>query len=291
MGLFDDLLNRRKKEEQMKSTNRLPPGQSITEKFPVLTYGPNPRFDLPTWDLRFFGDVAAKPGVTHTGEVGTESAEAYQVWNELHWVKDQNAAIAKASDSFKVALQAQAGTLSFASTVDALDAVADLIRSPSETKQITQTEPLRWTWEQFLSLPTVEVTCDIHCVTRWSKFDTTWVGVRFRDFMETFLDVSPDVKFVIAHCDYGYTTNLPIEAMLEDDVLMTYTYAGLPLEPDHGAPLRTLVPQRYFWKSAKFLRALEFSTVDKAGFWEKAGYHNDGDPWRQERYGGRRGFN
>ncbi len=147
---------------------------------------------------------------------------------------------------------------------------------------------MRWTWKEFLALPTVKITCDIHCVTRWSKFDTQWEGVPFTEFVKRF-GLKPTAHYVIAHCDGGYTTNLPLEAMLDDDVLLAYKYDGQPLEPDHGGPLRTLVPKRYFWKSAKFLRALEFSTVDKSGFWENAGYHNDGDPWKEERYG-RRGF-
>ena len=207
MGVFDDLLKRRQQEQDMKQSNRLPPGQSLTQKFPVLTYGPNPKFDPKTWDLRVFGEI--------------------------------------------------------------------------ET-------PMRWTWDEFLALPMVTITTDIHCVTRWSKFDTTWTGVKFTDFIKLF-GVKDSARYVIAHCDYGYTTNLPIEAMMEDDVLLTHIYDGEPLEPDHGGPLRTLVPKRYFWKSAKFLRALEFSKEDKPGFWEKAGYHNDGDPWEEERYG-RRGF-
>jgi len=202
-----DFLKRRKDEERIKSEGRLTPGQSLTQKFPVLTYGPNARFDPNTWDMRVFGEV------------------------------DQE---------------------------------------------------MRWSWDEFLALPTVSITCDIHCVTRWSKFDTVWEGVRFNEFVKLF-GVKPTAKYVIAHCDQGYTTNLPIEAMMEDDVLLTYKYNGQFLEPDHGFPVRTLVPKRYFWKSAKFLRGLEFSPTDKPGFWENAGYHNNGDPWAEERYG-RRGF-
>lgn len=202
-----DFLKRRREEERVKSEGRLPPGQSLTEKFPVLTYGPNPQFNEATWDLRVWGEVERE---------------------------------------------------------------------------------MRWTWQEFLALPTVTITCDIHCVTRWSKFDTAWEGVRFNEFVKLF-GVKPSARFVIAHCDHGYTTNLPIEAMMEDDVLLAYKYDGQFLDPDHGFPLRTLVPKRYFWKSAKFLRGLEFSTTDKPGFWEMGGYHNDGDPWKEERYG-RRGF-
>ncbi|MBZ0289103.1 MAG: sulfite oxidase-like oxidoreductase [Anaerolineae bacterium] len=202
-----NFLQRRKDEDRVKSEGRLPPGQSLTQKFPVLTYGPNPRFDEATWDMRVFGEVE---------------------------------------------------------------------------------QPMRWTWQEFLALPTVSITCDIHCVTRWSKFDTVWEGVRFNEFVKLF-GVKPAAKYVIAHCDLGYTTNLPLDVMMEDEVLLAYKYDGQFLELDHGFPVRTLVPQRYFWKSAKFLRGLEFSANDKPGFWEQAGYHNDGDPFKEERYG-RRGF-
>jgi len=149
-------------------------------------------------------------------------------------------------------------------------------------------QPLRWTWEEFVKLPTVTLTCDIHCVTRWSKFDTTWEGVRFRDFL-ALCKAKPTAKHVIAHCEYDYTTNLPLAALLDDDGLLAYKYDGKPLEKEHGFPLRTLVPQRYFWKSAKWLRGLEFSSKDKPGFWEQGGYHNEGDPFKEERFS-RRGW-
>jgi len=204
MGIF----NRRQDEKEKKAEGRLPPGQSLTHKFPVLTYGPNPKFDPKTWNFRIFGDIE----------------------NEM-----------------------------------------------------------TWTWEEFQQLPTVTITVDIHCVTRWSKFDTTWEGVQFKHIAEL-AGMKDTVKHIIAHCDYGYTTNVPLEDMMHDDVLLTYNYDGQPLTPDHGAPVRTLVPQLYFWKSAKFLRALEFSPVDKPGFWENAGYHNYGDPFKEQRYGNRRGF-
>lgn len=199
--------DRRSLEQQMQDAGRLPPGQSLTTKFPVLTYGPNPKFDPATWDLRVFGEV---------------------------------------------------------------------------------NKEMKWSWNEFLQLPTTTITTDIHCVTRWSKFDTTWEGVLFRDFVELF-GITDNVQHVIAHCDYGYTTNVPLEDMMRDDVLLAYKYDGEFIDPDHGAPLRTLVPHLYFWKSAKFLRALEFTPVDKPGFWEKAGYHNYGDPFKEQRYG-RRGF-
>jgi DMSO/TMAO reductase YedYZ molybdopterin-dependent catalytic subunit len=146
----------------------------------------------------------------------------------------------------------------------------------------------RWTWAEFQALPTTTVKTDIHCVTRWSKFDTVWEGVPFKAFVQRF-GVKPSARFVIAHCDHGYTTNVPLEVMLDDDVLLAYRFDGKPLDPEHGFPLRTLVPKRYFWKSAKWLRALEFSTVDKPGFWEQNGYHNEGDPFKEQRMQ-RRGF-
>jgi DMSO/TMAO reductase YedYZ molybdopterin-dependent catalytic subunit len=152
---------------------------------------------------------------------------------------------------------------------------------------LVETE-MRWSWQAFNQIPSVKQTCDIHCVTRWSKFDTVWEGVRFRDFVGLF-GVKPEAKYVIAHCEYGYTTNVPLEVMMDDDVMLAYRFDGKPLAPEHGFPLRTLVPKRYFWKSAKWLRALEFSAVDKPGYWENAGYHNDGEPFREERFS-RRGF-
>lgn len=202
-----DFLKRRKEEDRIKHEGRLPPGQSLTQKFPVLTYGPTPRFDPATWDLRVFGEIE---------------------------------------------------------------------------------QEMRWNWDEFLKLPTRTITTDIHCVTRWSKFDTTWEGVPFDEFIRLF-GVKDTVQHVIAHCEHGYTTNVPLADMLEADVLLAYKYNGEFLEPDHGAPVRTLVPKLYFWKSAKFLRGLEFSRSDKPGFWEQAGYHNYGDPWKEERYG-KRGF-
>lgn len=144
-------------------------------------------------------------------------------------------------------------------------------------------KPLRWTWDEFVKLPTVQITVDLHCVTRWSKFDTTWEGVRFRDFA-ALCGVKSSARYVIAHCEYDYTTNVPLASMMDDDVLLAYKYDGQPLDREHGFPLRTLVPKRYLWKSAKWVRGLEFSTTDKPGFWEQGGYHNEGDPFREERF-------
>ncbi len=147
---------------------------------------------------------------------------------------------------------------------------------------------MRWNWQDFQKLPTVKIKTDIHCVTRWSKFDTEWEGVLFRDLMQM-VGVKPTAKYVIAHCEYGYTTNTPLDIMTDDDVLLAYKFDGQYLDAEHGYPLRTLVPKRYFWKSAKWLRGIEFSVVDKPGFWENAGYHNEGDPFKEERFQ-RRGF-
>ena len=194
---------RREQEAKMKEGGRLPPGQSLTLKFPVLHYGPVPRFNEATWNLRAFG---------------------------------------------------------------MLD------------------EEKTWTWSEFQQLPTTRLTCDIHCVTRWSKFDTIWEGVLMRDFIDI-IGVKPEANFVIAHCEYGFTTNMPLQAMLDNDVMLAYKYDDKFLDPDHGFPLRTLVPRRYFWKSAKWLRGLEFVDRDRPGFWEQAGYHNDADPWKEQRHG------
>ena len=183
------------------AAERVPPGQYLTSRFPVLTYGPNPAFDLGAWSLR--------------------------IWGEVH-------------------------------------------------------APCTLTWDELMAMEQVEQTCDIHCVTRWSKLDTTWRGVRARDVLALAAPTAAG-RFVMAHCDGDYTTNLPLQALLDDDVLFAHTYDGRPLEPDHGAPLRLLVPKRYFWKSAKFLRGLEIMTEDQQGFWELNGYHNDADPWTEQR--------
>ncbi|NLX09748.1 MAG: sulfite oxidase-like oxidoreductase [Chloroflexi bacterium] len=200
--MLEDFLSRRDEEERMKAAGRIPPGQSLTQKFPVLHYGSVPKIDLTTWTLRVFGEVEAEKS---------------------------------------------------------------------------------WTWDEFQQLPTVQVKTDIHCVTGWSKFDTVWEGPLFRDFVQM-IGLKPTAKYVIAHAAHGFTTNLPLEVMLADDVLLAWKYNGAYLDPEHGFPVRTFVPQRYFWKSAKWLHGLEFSPTDRPGFWEQAGYHNDGDPWQEERY-------
>jgi DMSO/TMAO reductase YedYZ molybdopterin-dependent catalytic subunit len=181
---------------------RVPPGQYLTERFPVLTYGPNPRYDLQAWDLRIDGEVE---------------------------------------------------------------------------------RPFALTWDELMALPQVTIETDIHCVTRWSKLDTTWVGVRVRDLLEQ-AGVKPTATHVMAHSDGGYTTNVALEVLMDDDVLIAHTYDGQPLEPDHGYPARLLVPKKYFWKSAKFVRQLQLMPENKQGFWELNGYHDDADPWTEQRH-------
>jgi len=193
---------RRDREAPEDGAERLPPGQSLTSKFPVLHYGPIPSFDPATWDFRVFGLVG---------------------------------------------------------------------------------EEKRWTWEEFLQLPPRRLVCDIHCVTRWSKLGTSWEGVPFNELIKL-VDVKPEARFVLAHCEYGFTANVPLEKLVDDDVLLAYKYDGKWLEPEHGYPLRLLVPKLYFWKSAKWLRGLEFMAEDRLGFWERYGYHNQADPWQEQRF-------
>ena len=205
--------DRHNAEFQMSEEGRLPPGQSLTLKFPVLHYGPVPTFDLTEWDFRIWGEVE----------------------NE--------------------------GT---------------------------------WTWDEFQKLPKTKLKMDIHCVTRWSKFDAEWEGVSLNTLIdEGWLNLMPSALYVVQHCEYGYTSNLPITIALADNFLLATHYAGEPITPDHGFPLRVLVgaiPGRgelkdvYLWKGGKWLRGLEFLPEDKKGFWEQAGYHNEADVWKEERF-------
>ncbi|HEV8437748.1 MAG TPA: sulfite oxidase-like oxidoreductase [Methylomirabilota bacterium] len=181
---------------------RVPPGQTLTAKWPVLTYGLTPRFDPSRWSFRCFGLVE---------------------------------------------------------------------------------EEVSWTWEEFLKLPRAEVSCDIHCVTRWSRLDNRFEGVPIREIMKR-VPLRPEAKFVLIHADPDYTTNLPLAELVDDDVLLALKHDGQDLTPDHGGPLRLVVPKLYFWKSAKWLRAFEFLDVNPPGFWELNGYHMHADPWREERY-------
>jgi DMSO/TMAO reductase YedYZ molybdopterin-dependent catalytic subunit len=141
----------------------------------------------------------------------------------------------------------------------------------------------RWTWEEFRALPREPVTVDLHCVTTWSKFDTRWEGVAVDTLLQ---DVEPSSPFVLAGCDGGYTTNVPLEDLTDGRAWVVDTYAGEPLAPEHGGPARLLVPHLYLWKSAKWLRRLTLLGHDEPGFWETFGYHNHGDPWREQRYSG-----
>jgi DMSO/TMAO reductase YedYZ molybdopterin-dependent catalytic subunit len=143
--------------------------------------------------------------------------------------------------------------------------------------------PFTLTWTQFKALPRTTVATDIHCVTRWTKLDTTWEGVPIRHVLEL-AQLRPNATHVVAHAEQGYTANLPLSVLDDDDVLLADTFDGQPLEPEHGYPLRLVVPKRYFWKSAKWIRGLEFLDHDQLGFWERYGYNNDADPWKEERY-------
>jgi DMSO/TMAO reductase YedYZ molybdopterin-dependent catalytic subunit len=205
--------DRRKEEERLRREGRLPPGQSLTVKFPVLHYGPVPSFQPVTWDFRIWGEV-----------------EEEKVWN----------------------------------------------------------------WEEFNRLPRTRVKMDIHCVTRWSKADTVWEGVSVRVLVEQgLIRLKPTAAYVMQHAEFGYTANLPLEVVLQENFLLATHFNGEPLTPDHGYPLRGVVgaiPGRddlktpYLWKGAKWLRGLEFMAQDRLGFWEQAGYNNSADVWKEERY-------
>jgi DMSO/TMAO reductase YedYZ molybdopterin-dependent catalytic subunit len=143
--------------------------------------------------------------------------------------------------------------------------------------------PLAWTWDELRALSRETVTVDIHCVTKWSKLGTSWTGVS----LDTLLDgVETNAKYVYVFCDGGYTTNLPLEDVTGGKAWIAYEYEGQPLEPQHGGPARLLVPHLYFWKSAKWVRGIELRNYDEPGFWERYGYHNYGDPWKEQRYAG-----
>ena len=143
--------------------------------------------------------------------------------------------------------------------------------------------PLTLSWPEFLALPRTEVTSDFHCVTRWSTFDNRWEGVAFKDLVGL-VRPRPTAAFVVAHCDAGYTTSLPVEVLADSDVLIAYRHDGVDLPAEHGGPLRLVVPKRYAWKSAKWLEGLEWAERDRLGFWEQNGYNNSADPWLEERY-------
>ena len=143
--------------------------------------------------------------------------------------------------------------------------------------------PQRWTWTDFQALPRVQVHSDIHCVTRWSRFDNTWEGVPIKEVLRRAAPKS-SARFAVIHAEQGFTTNLPLTELDQDDVLLADKHDGEPLTPDHGWPLRLVVPRRYFWKSAKWITRIQLVERDEPGFWERNGYHNAADPWHEERF-------
>jgi DMSO/TMAO reductase YedYZ molybdopterin-dependent catalytic subunit len=144
-------------------------------------------------------------------------------------------------------------------------------------------EPRSWTWKEFTALPSERITVDIHCVTKWSKLDTSWRGVSLDTLLDT---VGTSAEYVLAFSDGGYSTNLPLEDVRGGKAWVAYEFEDEPLDPEHGGPARLLVPRHYFWKSAKWVRRIELRPDDKPGFWEQYGYHNYGDPWKEQRYTG-----
>ena len=211
--MFDSIFRRKEDEQKFRQEGRMPPGQSFTQRFPVLHYGPVPDFNPATWDFKVSGEIE---------------------------------------------------------------------------------KPFQLSWDEFNKLARTKITMDIHCVTRWSKFDTVWEGVAVQTLIDAgLLKLKPQVCFVVEHAEYGYTTNVPLKVVLQPNFLMATHYNGQPLSPDHGYPLRGVVgaiPGRsgletpYLWKGAKWLRGLEFLSQDQPGFWEQAGYHNNADIWKEERF-------
>jgi DMSO/TMAO reductase YedYZ molybdopterin-dependent catalytic subunit len=143
-----------------------------------------------------------------------------------------------------------------------------------------------WSWDEFEALPQTTIKTDIHCVTTWSKLDTTWQGVTFDDLLNAVGLSAPPEPYVMAHCDGGYTTNIPVVDLLGSKGMVATRFDGLPIAPAHGGPARLLVPHLYFWKSGKWVRCIRFMPKDERGFWETRGYHNYGDPWKEQRYDG-----
>lgn len=144
-------------------------------------------------------------------------------------------------------------------------------------------KPLELSWEGFMTMPMVSVRADFHCVTHWSKLDNLWEGVLFQELAAR-VDPSREARYVMVNCYDGFATNLPLEILLDPSVLLAYHHNNVELTAEHGWPLRLVVPQRYAWKSAKWVKGLEFMAEDRPGFWEQRGYHNDADPWKEERY-------
>ena len=144
-------------------------------------------------------------------------------------------------------------------------------------------EPFELTWDELQALPRVQLTTDFHCVTTWSRYDNAWEGVHIREILQRAKPL-PEAKFVMAHSFTGYTTNVPLADLDDDDVIIAFTHDGEPLAPEHGGPVRLIIPKLYAYKSAKWLSGLEFMEKDRPGFWEVRGYHNHADPWKEERY-------
>ncbi len=144
-------------------------------------------------------------------------------------------------------------------------------------------EQKEWTWKEFTSLPQTSLRADFHCVTHWSRFDDEWEGVLFKDLLAT-LNVSAEAKHVMQHAYGGYTTNLPLRWMVEEEVILAHTFNGAPLPVEHGGPVRVFTPRRYAWKGAKWINGFEFLAKDTTGFWEMNGYSNTADPWKEERF-------
>lgn len=144
-------------------------------------------------------------------------------------------------------------------------------------------EEVEWTWNEFLTLPQTKLRADFHCVTQWSRFDDVWEGVMFADLVKR-IPLKPSARFVLQHAYGGYTTNLPLRWMIEEDVILAHTLNGKLLPPEHGGPVRVFTPRRYAWKGTKWIHILEFLAEDKPGFWERNGYSNSADPWKEERF-------
>jgi DMSO/TMAO reductase YedYZ molybdopterin-dependent catalytic subunit len=211
--MFESIFKRKEDELKFKEAGRLPPGQSYTQRFPVLHYGPVPAFNQATWDFRVSGEVES---------------------------------------------------------------------------------PLSLNWDEFNRLPRSQVKMDIHCVTKWSKFDTLWEGVQLKTLIDQgLIKLTHKARFVLERAEYGFTTNIPLEVALQENFLLATHFNGEPISPEHGYPLRGVIgaiPGRqdlstpYLWKGAKWLRGLEFLSQDQLGFWELAGYSNSADVWKEERF-------
>lgn len=162
-------------------------------------------------------------------------------------------------------------------------ATPEISKSEWQLKVWGLVEERSWTWSEFMGLPQTKLKADFHCVTHWSRFEDEWEGVMFKDLYAV-LNVKPEAKHVMQHAYGGYTTNLPLAWMIEEDVILAHTFNGSPLPKDHGGPLRVFTPRRYAWKGAKWLNGLEFLSKDTPGFWEINGYSNSADPWKEERF-------